>query len=110
MLGKSKDQAWGRTLILQGGGFSSQEDARAAGVSVKTAVMLAGLRLGVGIDVGTDQVRSPTHRDRDGQPIDEHWQPDIHGLQVVPELDWLAFGCVYLSATLKRKTPISNTD
>ena len=53
---QAKDQLGNRTLILQGGGFSSEEEARAAGMPVKTAVMLAGLLLGVGIDVGPNQV------------------------------------------------------
>jgi hypothetical protein len=108
MLGKSKDQAGDRTLILQGGGFSSEEDAHAAGTPVKTAVMLAGLLLGVGIDVGTDQVISPAPRHTDGQPI-EHWQPDVHGLQIVPEHDRLAFGLLYFSRPMLKK-PISNSD
>jgi hypothetical protein len=108
MLGKSKDQTEGWTLILQGGGFSSEEEARAAGIPVKTAVMLAGLLLGVGIDVGTDQVLSPASQHTDSQPI-EHWQPDVHGLQVVPELDRLAFGFVYFGRPILKR-PISNSN
>jgi hypothetical protein len=108
MLGESKDQAGGRTLILQGGGFSSAEEARAAGLPVKTAVMLAGLRLGVGIDVGTDQVTSPAPSYGDGQPITQ-WQPDVHGLQVVPELDRLAFGFIYAGRPMLKR-PISHSD
>ena len=108
MLGKSTDRIGGRTLTLQGGDFSSEAEARAAGLPVKTAVMLAGLLLGVGIDVGTDQVLSPAPRRRDGQPI-AHWQPDVHGLQVVPELDRLAFGFAYLSRPILKR-PISNSD
>jgi hypothetical protein len=73
-------------LILRGGGFTSEEEARAAGGRVKTAVMLAGVLLGFGIDVGTDQVISPAGHRKDGQP-DEHLQPDVHGLQVVPEIE-----------------------
>jgi hypothetical protein len=95
-------------LILQGGGFSSEEEARAAGIPVKTAVMLAGLLLGVGIDVGTDQVLSPASQHTDSQPI-EHWQPDVHGLQVVPELDRLAFGFVYFGRPILKR-PISNSN
>jgi hypothetical protein len=60
ILGKSKDQTGDRTLILQGGGFSSEEEARTAGMPVKTAVMLAGLLLGVGIDVGIPQPKPDT--------------------------------------------------
>jgi hypothetical protein len=108
MLGKSKDQTEGRTLILQGGGFSSEEEARAAGIPVKTAVMLAGLLLGFGIDVGTDQVLSPAPQHTDSQPI-ERWQPAVHGLQVVAELDRLAFGFVYFGRPILKR-PISNSN
>jgi hypothetical protein len=95
MLGKSKDWTNSPTLILTGGGFSSEKEARAAGIPVKTAVLLTGLLLGVGIDVGVDQVLSPAPQRRDGGQPDERWQPDVHGLQVVPELDRLAFGFAY---------------
>jgi hypothetical protein len=57
---ESKDQLGNQTLILQGGGFSSEEEARMAGMPVKTAVMLAGLLLGVGIDVGIPQTKPDT--------------------------------------------------
>jgi hypothetical protein len=57
---ESKDQLGNRTLILQGGGFSSEEEARAVGAPVKTAVMLAGPLFGVGIDVGILQLKPDT--------------------------------------------------
>jgi hypothetical protein len=82
MLGKSKDWTNSPTLILQGGGFSSEKEARAAGIPVKTAVLLTGVLLGVGIDVGVDQVLSPAPQRRDGGQPDERWQPDVHGLGV----------------------------
>ena len=88
MLGKSKDQTGDRTLILQGGGFSSEEEARTAGTPVKTAVMLTGLLLGVGIDVGPNQVL---------------------GLQVVPEINRATtLGIIFGRPVLKR--PISNSN
>jgi hypothetical protein len=107
MLGKSKDQTGDPTLILQGGGFSSEEEARTAGTPVKTAVMLAGLLLGVGIDVGTDQAECSIPRLADGQP-NERVHSYVHGLQVVPEIDGLVF--VSISASLIRKKPISPGD
>jgi hypothetical protein len=109
MLGKSKDWTNSSTLILQGGGFSSEKEARAAGIPVKTAVLLTGLLLGVGIDVGVDQVLSPAPQRRDGGQPDERWQPDVHGLQVVPELDRLTFGFGYLSRPVLKR-PISHSD
>jgi hypothetical protein len=57
---KSGNWTRGRTLILQGGGFSSEEEARAIGTPVKTAVILAGLLFGVGIDVGVLQLKPDT--------------------------------------------------
>ena len=66
-------------------GFNSEEEARTVGMPVKAALMLAGSLLGVGIDVGTDQVMSPAAKLKDDQP-DERLQPDVHGLQVVPEI------------------------
>jgi hypothetical protein len=59
-------------LILRCGGFTSEDEARATGVRVKTAVMLAGVRMGFGIDVGPDQVITRN----------EYLRPDVHGLQV----------------------------
>jgi hypothetical protein len=41
-------------LILRCDGFTSEDEARATGVRVKTAVMLAGVCLSFGIDVGPD--------------------------------------------------------
>jgi hypothetical protein len=73
-------------LTLWCGGFPSEEAARAEGMRVKTAVMLAGVMLGFGIDMGTDQVMSPAVYWR-GNQSDERFQPDVHGLQVVPEID-----------------------
>ena len=55
-------------LILWCGGFTSEDAARAEGQRVKTAVMLAGVLLCFGIDVGTDQVISPVAQRMDGQP------------------------------------------
>jgi hypothetical protein len=104
---KAKDRTAGRTLILESGGFSLEEEARAAGAPVKTAVMLAGLLLGVGIDVGTDQAECSIPRLADGQP-NERVHPYVHGLQVVPEIDGLVF--VSISASLIRKKPISPGD
>jgi hypothetical protein len=40
MLGKARPWTGGQLLILLGGGFASEEEARAAGISVKTAVLL----------------------------------------------------------------------
>jgi hypothetical protein len=78
-------------LTLWGGGFLSEAEAGSAGTAVKTAVMLTGLFLGVGIDVGTDQVLSPALQRKDGQP-DARFQPHVHGLQIVPEIDGMLFG------------------
>jgi hypothetical protein len=65
-LPEPKAQGQNRSLVLWCGGFSSEEEARAAGTRVKTSVMLAGLLLGVGIDVGTDQIASPAMQRKDG--------------------------------------------
>jgi hypothetical protein len=83
---KPGSQTADQSLILWCGGFTSEEEARATGVRVKIAVMLAGVLLGFGIDVGTDRVISPVVLGKDGQP-DEHLQPDVHGLQVVPDIE-----------------------
>jgi hypothetical protein len=69
----------GQFLVHWCAGFTSKEEARAVGVRVKMAVMLAGVLLGFGIDVGTDQVISAAAQRKDGQP-DERLQPDVHGL------------------------------
>src|SRR5262249_15750858 len=90
-----------RTVVIQGGGFTSAEEAHAAGVPVKRALMLAGVVLGVGIDVGNDEPVSWAARRGDGEP-DDRLQPYVHGLQVVPELDPLLFGFLFLGRTVKR--------
>lgn len=93
-------------LTLWCGGFSSEAEARAGGAPVKTALMLAGVRLGVGIDVGDDQVVSPAPQRKNGQP-DERLQPVVHGLQVVPEIE----GMLFVSLRFGRPgTPISPDD
>jgi hypothetical protein len=95
----------GQSLILWCGGFTSEDEARAAGVRVKTAVMLAGVLLGFGIDVGTDQVISPAAQRRDGQ-LDEHLQPDVHGLQVMPEIEGrILFGSVRFGGLVPKNFP-----
>jgi hypothetical protein len=80
-----------KALVLWCGGFTSEVAAQAAGASVKTAMMLAGVTLGIGIDVGTDQAISFGWQRQDGQP-DERLQPNVHGLQVVPDLEGMLFG------------------
>jgi hypothetical protein len=76
-------------------------------VRVKTAVMLAGVLLGYGSDVGTDQVMSPVAHRSDGQP-DEHLQPDVHGLQVVPEIEGrMLFGLVRFGGLVPKNFPES---
>ena len=61
-LPEPKDQTEDPVLIIWGRGFSSEANALSTGAAVKAAVMLAGLRLGVGIDVGTDMLASPSAR------------------------------------------------
>ena len=76
-------------LRLRCGGFTSEEEARSAGALVKTAVMLAGVLLRFGIDVGADQVIDSVVwwvPGKDGQPA-ERLPPDVHGLQVVPDIE-----------------------
>jgi hypothetical protein len=75
----------GSSLSLRCGGFESEAGARVAGVPVKTAVMLTGVLLGAGIDVGDDQAVSDALQQSDEQ-LSEQFQPDLNGLQVVPEI------------------------
>jgi hypothetical protein len=90
-------------LTLWCGGFSSEAEARAGGAPVKTALMLAGVLLGVGIDVGDDQVVSPRPL-VDGQP-DERLQSEVHGLQVVPEIEGMHFWSLPLGRPVRRISP-----
>ena len=59
-LPEPKDQTEDPVLIIWGRGFSSDAHALSTGAAVKASVMLAGLLLGVGIDVGTDLLASPS--------------------------------------------------
>jgi hypothetical protein len=85
-------------------GFSSAAEAHAAGMRVKTAFMLAGILLGVGIDVGNDQAVGPQFTRADGQK-DERLQPEVHGLQVVPDIEGLFFGSLRFGRAVTRITP-----
>ncbi len=73
------------------GGFNSETEAHTAGSRVKTALILTGILLGVGIDAGNDQITSAAFTTKDGKP-DERLLPKVHGLQVVPDIDGLLFG------------------
>lgn len=85
------------------GGFKSEAEAHTAGARVKTALVLTGLLLGVGIDAGNDQITSAALTSKDGKP-DERLQPEVHGLQVVPDIDGLLFGSLRFGQPY---TPIS---
>jgi hypothetical protein len=91
------------SFALRCGGFSSELAAREMGLPVKTAVMLAGLLLRAGIDVGTDHVVSHAARRGDGEP-DLRLEPDVHGLQIVPDIEGLRFGFLRIG---KRERPFS---
>jgi hypothetical protein len=88
-----KRAAGDRLVIFRCGGFQSEAEARAAGEPLKAAVMLAGVNIGAGLDVGTDQVVSGAAQRKDGQR-DERLQPLVHGLQVVPEIEDMLFGFI----------------
>jgi len=93
-------------LTFWGGGFGSEAEARASGAPVKVALTIAGVILGAGIDVGSDQVLSTAAKRTDGLP-DDRLQPDIHGLQVVPELEGMIFGFLRFDRQTVRITPES---
>jgi hypothetical protein len=86
------------------GGFDSATEAQTAGLRVKTALVLAGILLGVGIDAGNDQIIGPGFRRTDGQP-DERLQPEVHGLQVVPDIEGLLFGSLRVGRPVTRISP-----
>jgi hypothetical protein len=86
------------------GGFNLESEAQAAGSRVKTALVLAGILLGVGIDAGNDQIIGPGFRRTDGQP-DERLQPEVHGLQVVPDIEHLLFGSIRFGRPVTRISP-----
>jgi hypothetical protein len=106
-LSEREKQTGNCSLTLWCGGFNSEGEARAAGAPVKTAYMLTGVLLGVGIDVGDDEVVSPAAHRKDGQP-DDRLQPDVHGLQVVPEVEGMIFGFVRVMRI--EKIPTSPAD
>ncbi len=54
-LGKLVGRTAEWTLHLRANGFPSEAEARAVAVPVRTAIVLAGVLLGVGIDVGSEQ-------------------------------------------------------
>ncbi len=83
-------------------GFSSAAEAHAAGMRLKIAFMLAGILLGVGIDVGNDQAVKLRFTKADGQ--DERLQPEVHDLQVVPDIEGLLFGSLRFGRAVTRIT------
>src|SRR6266536_1621291 len=91
-------------LILWCGGFTSNEEAQSIGTRVKMAVMLTGVLLGVGTDVGNDQVISERLHRKDNQP-DDRLQPDVHGLQIVPDIAGLIFGGFRVGRPVTRVSP-----
>ena len=103
-LSERENQTDNLFLTLWCGGFSSKAKARAGGAPVKTALMLTGVRLGVGIDVGDDQVVSPAPQRKDGKQ-DERLQPVVHGLQVVPEIEGMLFVSLRLGRPTTRISP-----
>ena len=92
------------SLTVWCSGFGSAAEAEAAGMRVKTALMLAGILLGVGIDVGNDQPVGPQFTRADGQK-DERLQPQVHGLQVVPDIEGLTFGALRFGRPVTRIQP-----
>jgi hypothetical protein len=99
-LSKQESENGSRVLTLWCGGFNSEDEAREAGGPVKTALMLAGVLLYFGIDVGGDDVVSPAAKRKDGQP-DDRLQPDVHGLQVVPEIEGMIFGFLRMGRSVR---------
>jgi hypothetical protein len=103
-LSKRENETRNWFLTLWYGSFNSEAQARAAGAPVKKALMLAGVILGVGIDVADDHVVSPAFRRADGQ-ADERLQPDVYGLQVVPEMEGMLFGSLEVGPPVRRISP-----
>jgi hypothetical protein len=104
-LSEIENQTEGRPLTIVGRDFSSEAEARSTGVAVKEAVLLVGLLLGVGIDVGNDQAVGPAFKRKDGQP-DERLQPDVHGLQVFPDIEGMIFGAIRLGRPVTVFSPV----
>lgn len=94
----------GAGLVAWCGGFDSESDARDTGVRFKQAIMLAGVLIGIGIDVGTDKVVSHAMNQADGQP-DDRLQPNVHGLQIVPDLENMLFGDIVFGRPATRVSP-----
>lgn len=82
-------------LVFLCGGFENEEIAQGVGARLKHAVLLAAVTVGLGIDLGSDEVVSSAAMLAGGQP-DERLQPQVHGLQTFPELEKMLFGFAYV--------------
>jgi len=101
----ARDRQTGQSLLTAWcGGFESEAAAEAAGLRLKTALILVGIVEGVGIDAGNNQIIGPAFRRKDGQP-DERLQPEVHGLQVVPDVAGLLFGSIRFGRPVTRISP-----
>lgn len=104
-VGLSRNDQSGQWLFTAWcGGFDSEAEAQTVGSRVKTALVLTGIVLGVGIDAGNNQIIDPAFQRADGQP-DERLQPEVHGLQVVPDIEGLLFGSIRVDRPLTRISP-----
>jgi hypothetical protein len=83
----------GVSFVVWCKGLHTRDDAQALGARVKNAIRLSGLLLNAGIDVGRDEVVSQAAKRADGTN-DERLQPDVHGLQIVPDVENLRFGFI----------------
>jgi hypothetical protein len=101
-----KDSGRKNEVTLLARGFESIEQARAIGETLKRAVMLAGVLLHAGIDVGTNQVVSEPAKSAGGL-ADPRFQPDVHGLHVFPEMDHQMFGFLRWGPRERKPYPLS---
>ena len=80
----------GKEFILSSGGFQSEEEARLRGAKIKTALLVSGAVLRIGIDAGKDiaSARMSTHVKE--RIFEEHGVKiidNVHGLSVYSEKD-----------------------
>jgi len=94
-------------MVIRAGGFPTSENAWAMGQDIRDALLLTGLELRAGIDVGNDRVSGGLSRyakDKIKSETGVQVLDDVHGLQVYEETGDVKFAGVSTTVTVSMRT------
>lgn len=91
-------------IVLNAGGFSTEEQARQFGTRLRSILQLAALSSRLGVDAGEDKPTSWVNEDfaRSMGLIKDHERiaPNVHGLAILPDDDNTRFPIINAEATV----------